>query len=78
MPWNPHSVEVKLTYHHQDSRITTSLSPKKSILNKITMVTLTEEVLLDYHSGVPNEAQAAFAECSWLPALTFQLNPLDF
>lgn len=41
------------------------------------MVTLTE-VLLDYHSGVLNEAQAAFVECSWLPALTFQLNALDF
>lgn len=71
MSCNPYSVLVKLTYHHQDSRMTTGLSSKKSILNKITVVTLTEEVLLDYHSGVQNELQAAFTECSWLHDLTF-------
>lgn len=76
MPCNPHSVEVKLTFLHQDSRMTTNLSSKKYILNKITMLILNEKVLLDYPSGVQNEPQAAFAECSWLPDLTFQLNPL--
>lgn len=62
MPCNPHSVEVKLTYPRQDSRMTTSLSSKKSILHKITVLTLKEEVLLEYHSGVQDEPQAAFAE----------------
>lgn len=37
------------------------------------MVTLTEEVL-DYDSGMQNKLHAVFAECSRLPALTFQLN----